>query len=74
MTVETAYQQAIDAGLEVASYNSDLYIRHGSERAAEIVADCRNVTVFTADDGSGVWYEVPFAFTPFWERSTRLYK
>lgn len=69
MNSKALYEAAKDAGIATDNHSSDLYIKVSAE-AGELIAKYdfkMNVTVFTADDGSGVWYEVPFAYEPWWD-------
>ena len=66
----TIYEQLKAAGVETSHHESDLYARITPDSRAIIDAwEFRsNVTTFTADDGSGRWFELPFAYDPAWER------
>ena len=67
MSAGNLYAEIVAAGLEVSNHESDLYIVD-TEKAREI---CRNLdwkfSVFTGSD-SRKWLDIPFAYTPFWEK------
>ena len=73
MNAKMLYAAAKAAGLEVDNHNSDLYIKvSGKARALINNYEYKNsVTTFNSSDGSGLWFEVPFAFEPFWENAER---
>lgn len=58
--------------VETSSHESDLYIKAEPATVAQvrrlILKHQHTPAMFWADDGSGHWYEVPFAFDPFWEK------
>lgn len=64
------YEQMKAAGVPIASHYSDLYAKVTEESRA-IVASYRfkaNVTTFTNQVEGGLWYDIPFAFDPFWAK------
>lgn len=65
------YKDLVNAGVEVSSHESDLYFRP-TEKALAIFNKYphlkKNSSKFNADDGSGVWIEVPFHYDPYWEK------
>jgi len=67
------YQQLMDAGVELDHHESDLYAKVTPESTA-IIKNYRmkdNVTVFTNKKDNKPWYDIPFAFTPFWDKKQR---
>lgn len=64
------HAEAVRMGLEIDHHASDLYIKH-SPAAVELVQRIRKlysppkVSQFT-DPAGALWFEVPFAYTPFW--------
>ncbi len=70
MTATTIYQQLRAAGVQLDSHESDLYARvtPASDRIVAGYEHRDNVRRFFGDDGA-VWYDIPFAFDPFWERA-----
>ena len=60
------YQQAKAAGIEMDSHESDLYLLASPESLALLKASGYDFTTFKGTDGR-MWYEVPFAYYPFWE-------
>ena len=63
------YGEMVDAGVEIASHGSDLYAKVTPESEAIVKAyeHKENVKRFkNAMDGSS-WFDIPFAFLPWWE-------
>lgn len=66
--MQTLFDKVVEAGLEYDNHYSDLYIKV-SDKARELLHAYpfgRQVKSFTGTDGE-FWYEVPFAFDPFWQ-------
>lgn len=64
------YTDAKALGIPIASHESDLYLKATPE-ARKLVAAYehkQNVTTFNSSDGTGVWFDVPFAYDLFWEK------
>ena len=68
------YESLKFAGCILANYQSDLYVKAGPTARRiikEALSDGRLITppgMFRAADGSGIWYGIPFAYQPFWDR------
>jgi hypothetical protein len=65
---KSIYEQMKDAGVETASHESDLYVPYNKVTQA-IVADYEfkaNATTFSSDDNTGVWYDIPFSYDPWY--------
>lgn len=57
-------------------HESDLYLKKNSV-SDQIVTFIKNKALFStfnASDGSGLWYEFPFCYTPYWENIPRSEK
>lgn len=70
------YERAVAAGLTISSHESDLYIKSTPEadeliRVHRLTAATANERKFVADDGTGVWWDCPFAYQPYWDARTR---
>lgn len=64
------YQKMIDAGVKVDSHYSDLYAEVNIASRA-IVAEYEyksSVTTFTSATDGKLWYDIPFAFQPYWDK------
>lgn len=65
------------AGCRVAHYESDLYVKSDplSRRVVREMVEAERITrhpcLFAATDGSGFWYELPFAYDPWWEEKLK---
>ena len=63
------YDEAKKLGIEMGNWCSDLYLPV-NEQTQKLVADYKfkkNVTTFTSNIDKKLWYEIPFAFDPYWE-------
>ncbi len=73
------YAAVVAAGIPVDHHESDLYIPV-TEETRKLVAEYqfpKNVTSFLsnipeADGVRRMWYDIPFAYQPFWERVARI--
>ena len=70
------YEAIKKAGIQIQNHYSDLYFPVTPESVAILAqypAAKRIATTFTNQVEGGLWYEVPFAFRPYWEeRKSRL--
>jgi len=64
------YRQLKEANIKLDHHNSDLYVIKcpESEAIIEKYKFKNNVTTFISQIDGKVWYEIPFAFMPYWER------
>lgn len=62
------YTDLVEAGIPVSSWQSDLYCPVNELTAALIKEHGKFATTFINQVEGGRWYEVAFAFDPFWER------
>jgi hypothetical protein len=63
------YEQLLAAGVPLDSHESDLYALVTPESKAIIDAyqfKC-NVTTFVSQIDNKHWYDIPFAYQPYWE-------
>ena len=60
------------AGVPIEHHESDLYVPVTTETRAIVHAYAfrTNVHVFCSSDGT-LWYDIPFAFNPYWENKNR---
>jgi hypothetical protein len=68
----TLYEELVAAGCEIDNHESDLYVAVGKASRPIIERYCwvdktHSCTLFTGNDGRQ-WWDVPFAFDPFWRR------
>ena len=72
--MQILYDELHAAGCEMDGRYSDLYVRP-TRKAREILSryptERANSHTFQADDGSGMWIEVPFAYAPYWRAATK---
>ena len=67
--MENIYQVVKAAGIEIDHHESDLYIPV-NEFSMNIVREYKfkdNVTRFRSRIDGAMWYDIPFAYEPFWE-------
>jgi hypothetical protein len=68
----SVYAECLAAGVPMASHYSDLYIP-ANDQTREILKRCgkkvdgHNVSTFINQVEGGTWYDVPFAYLPYWE-------
>lgn len=68
------YEALKFAGARIAHHESDLYVKVDKVARRilhEALLDGRlpkKPDLFYAEDGSGLWYELPFAYDPFWDK------
>lgn len=74
MTSADLYQAVLDGNLEHDSHYSDLYLRATPEARALIsrYKFKANVQAFTSQIDGKLWLDVPFAFTPYWEKQATV--
>jgi len=67
---ESIYSQLKTAGVPLAAHESDLYamVTPESRKIIQAYEFKGNVTTFRAEDDGKLWYDIPFAYEPFWNR------
>ena len=63
------YEKVVAAGIKHSNHASDLYIPV-NEDTTKLIAEYEykcNVTKFVSQIDGKVWFDVPFAFIPWWE-------
>lgn len=67
----TLYEELKAAGVEIDHHESDLYFECTAE-STQILDRHRSRTArasaFTSKTTQRLWYEVPFAYDPYWEK------
>ena len=66
----TIYQELLAADVPLDNHESDLYALV-TDASRAIVARYQHreiVKTFTSEVDGKLWYDIPFAYTPFWER------
>lgn len=63
------YKEMVEAGVENSSHESDLYVPVNmvTTQLVEAYEHKNNVTMFTSNIDGKRWYDIPFAFDPYWE-------
>lgn len=73
MSMVNIYDALKFAGCRLAHNKTDLYVKVDkvSRRVIREAAEDGRLpnlpTLFRADGGSGFWWEIPFAYSPFWD-------
>lgn len=68
MIISDVYQLVTDAGIPTASHESDLYVK-ATPGARKILTDAgANFTTFVNQLDKSLWFDVPFAYTPWWDK------
>jgi len=68
---DTIYKECIKRGIPVNNHESDLYIPVTAETAALVkFFDKRPVSTFVNQVEGGLWYDIAFAFEPWWIKRT----
>ncbi len=61
------YTELLAAGVPLDSHESDLYAKLTPESERIVRASGRSFTVFTSQIDGQRWYDLPFAFDPWWD-------
>ena len=58
---------------DIDYHETDLYLKVTpvSKRLVEEYDYSNQVTLFESELGDGIWYDIPFAYTPMWKRRVR---
>jgi hypothetical protein len=58
-------------GIEYDHHESDLYVPATLTSKAVIEAHGLSYSTFRSNIDGGLWYDVPFAYTPWWNKRSR---
>ena len=66
----TIYEQMKAAGVQIDNHESDLYVpvNAATMQILDGYEHIQNVTTFIAQGTDEKWYDIPFAYDPFWDR------
>ena len=68
--MKSIYEQLLEKNIPVSNHESDLYAKCTSE--SKIIIDAyehrSNVTTFKNNLDGKFWYDIPFAYDPFWNK------
>jgi hypothetical protein len=71
------YEELIKNGIEIDNHESDLYFPMTLE-SIEILekypSEKRNARIFKNEINGEAWYDVPFAYIPWWEKKQKAEK
>lgn len=68
--IKDIYEEVVRLGLEHGNHESDLLVKVTPESKKLVDAyefKC-NVTTFYNTDDCSRWYDIPFAYDPFWDK------
>ena len=71
MNKKSLYQTIVDAKIPYCHHESDLYIPANDQTRAilkEFSLDNSNKSRFINQIEGGAWYDIPFAYEPFWQK------
>lgn len=68
------YADCLAAGLETDNHESDLYIKDCTKARALLDKYGLPEKPFTSQIDGKSWLEVPFMYTPFWEKKKEVQK
>ena len=70
MIIRAIYKALKKAGCELDSHESDLYCKKDttSEHIISMYDYKCNVTTFKSEIDGTTWYDIPFSYTPFWDK------
>jgi hypothetical protein len=70
---ESIYSQMLKTGCKMDNHESDLYVEVTPETKAIVnnYKNKSNVTTFVSQIEKTLWYDIPFAYLPFWEKKPR---
>jgi hypothetical protein len=69
--IDDIYEQMVKSGVELDHHESDLYVKKTPE-SEKIVKGYKfrsNVKVFKNNIDGTMWYDIPFAYTPWWNKA-----
>lgn len=63
----TLYSDLVAAGCEIDNHYSDLYVKVTGVAAEILREHDARFSVFKSQIDGELWYDVPFAYKPFWD-------
>ena len=72
VTCDDLYYECQARGIEIANHESDLYIPNTEETRALCKHFGKRPQSFFNQVTKTTWLDVPFAYTPFWEKAWRI--
>ena len=66
------HQELVLAGCTIDSHESDLYVL-ATPTAIALTANSKNRKFFVSDADGKRWIEIPFGFTPWWDKKIAIY-
>jgi hypothetical protein len=68
------YKEAVEAGCTIDHYQSDLYLKKDavSQKLVESYEFKQSVTTFISQIDRELWYDIPFAYSPYWEKLQKV--
>lgn len=72
--IKEIYEEMKKADVPIRSWQSDLYAKVCDESVA-IVNEYQfkeNVKMFLGEDDNEMWFDIPFAYQPYWDRLAKI--
>lgn len=66
------YKELIAAGIQTDSHESDLYVLVTPDSSRIVKASGWSRSTFVSQIDGKLWFDLPFAFEPFWDRVARV--
>ncbi len=74
--IKDIYEEVVRLGLEHGNHESDLLVKVTPESKKLVDAyefKC-NVKMFSSQIDGSTWFDIPFAYTPVWEKRAQIYE
>lgn len=76
LTGDQLYDKAVELGIHMGHWQSDLYLKATPESTA-LIKDYefrKSVTRFNSNIDKTPWYDIPFGYKPFWDAVSAMGK
>ena len=64
---DSLYAECVELGIPTQNHASDLYIPANEQTRALLAKHGHRAQTFKNNVEGGLWFDVPFAYVPFWE-------
>jgi len=75
MEITEIYEEMMKADVPISSWQSDLYAKVCEDSVAIVnnYVFKDNVKMFFSQVDNEVWFDIPFAYDPFWDRLSKIH-
>jgi len=73
--MKTLYEEIKESGVEIGNHYSDFYFPVTPETTkilAKFPVHQTNARTFINRNNKNLWYDIPFAFMPYWEEKQKV--